>query len=48
MRLAPASDRSPRPLRPRNGNRIWLVTSVVTLIVAVFVVLKVTGKQLPG
>lgn len=48
MRLAPASDRHPGPLRPRNGNRIWLVTCIVTVIVAVFVVLKVTGSSCPA
>jgi expansin len=44
MRLVLASDRS----RPRNGNRIWLVSCVVTLVVAVFVVLQVTGSSCPA
>lgn len=48
MRLALASDRHPGPLQPRNGNRIWLVTCIVTVIVAVLVVLKVTGSSCPA
>jgi hypothetical protein len=48
MRLALASDRRPGPLRPRNGNRICLVTCIVTVSVAVFVVLKVTGSSCPA
>ena len=48
MRLALASDRHPGPFQPRNGNRIWLVTCIVTVIVAVFVVLKVTGSSCPA
>jgi expansin (peptidoglycan-binding protein) len=48
MRLVLASDRRSGRLRPRNGNRIWLVTCVVTLIVAVFVLLKVTGSSCPA
>ena len=48
MRLVFGSDRRPGPLRPRNGNRIWLVSCVVTLIVAVSVVLKVTGSSCPA
>ena len=48
MRLVLASDRRPGPPRPRHGNRIWLVTCVVTLVVAVSVVLKVTGGSCPA
>ena len=48
MRLVLDSDRHPGPLRPRNGNRIWLVTCIITAIVAVFVVLKVTGSSCPA
>ncbi|MGH3122653.1 MAG: expansin EXLX1 family cellulose-binding protein, partial [Streptosporangiaceae bacterium] len=48
MRLALTSDRHRGPLQPRNGNRIWLVTCIVTVIVAVFVVLKVTGSSCPA
>jgi expansin (peptidoglycan-binding protein) len=48
MRLALTGDRRPGPLRPRNGNRIWLVTCIVTLAVAVFVVVKVTGSSCPA
>ena len=48
MRLASASDPHPGPRQPRNGNRIWLVTCIVTVIVAVFVVLKVTGGSCPA
>ena len=48
MRLALASDRRSGPLQPRNGNRIWLVTCIVTVIVAVFLVLKVTGSSCPA
>jgi expansin (peptidoglycan-binding protein) len=48
MRLALSSDRRPGPLQPRNGNRIRLVTCIVTVIVAVFVVLKVTGSSCPA
>ena len=48
MRLVLASDRRPDPPRPRHGNRIWLVTCVVTLVVAVSVVLKVTGGSCPA
>ncbi len=48
MRLVLASDRRPGPPRPRNGNRIWLVTCIVTLAVAVFVVVKVTGSSCPA
>jgi expansin len=48
MRLVLGSDRRPGSLRPRNGNRIWLVTCIVTVVVAVFVVLKVTGSSCPA
>jgi expansin len=48
MRLVLASDRRTGPLRPRNGNRIWLVTCIVTLVVAVFVVVKVSGGSCPA
>ena len=44
MRLADAGDRHPGPRLPRNGNRIWLVTSVVTVLVMVFVAVKLTGS----
>ena len=48
MRLALASDRHRGSLQPRNGNRIWLVTCIVTVLVAVVVVLKVTGSSCPA
>ena len=48
MRLALASDRHRGPLQPRNGNRIWLVTCIATVLVAVVVVLKVTGSSCPA
>ncbi len=48
MRLVLGSDRRPRPLRPRNGNRIWLVTCIVTAVVAVLVVVKVTAGSCPA
>ena len=48
MRLVLDSNRHPGPLRPRHGNRIWLVTCIVTAVVAVFVVLKVAGSSCPA
>jgi hypothetical protein len=48
MRLAHAGDRHPGPRQPRNGNRIWLVTSVVTVLVMVFVAVKLTGGGCPA
>src|ERR1700733_15090518 len=48
MRLAHASDRHPGPRQPRNGNRIWFVTSVVTVLVMVFVAVKLTGSGCPA
>jgi len=48
MRLAHAGDRHPGPRQPRNGNRIWLVTSVVTVLVMVFVAVKLTGSGCPA
>jgi expansin (peptidoglycan-binding protein) len=48
MRLVLGSDRRPGPRRPRNGNRIWLVTCIVTAVVAGFVVLKVTAGSCPA
>jgi expansin (peptidoglycan-binding protein) len=47
MRLAHAGDRHPRPGPPRTGNRIWLATCVVTVIVVVFVAVKFTGSGCP-
>src|ERR1700733_3760336 len=47
MRLAHPGDRHPGPRQPRNGNRIWLVTSVVTVLVMVFVAVKLTGSGCP-
>jgi expansin (peptidoglycan-binding protein) len=47
MRLAHA-DRRPGPRQPRNGNRIWLVTCVVTVVVVVFVAVKLTGSGCPA
>ena len=47
MRLAHAGDRRPGPRQPRNGNRIWLVTSAVTVLVMVFVAVKLTGSGCP-
>ena len=47
MRLAHAGDRRPGPGQPRNGNRIWLATCVVTVIVVVFVAVKLTGSGCP-
>jgi expansin (peptidoglycan-binding protein) len=44
MRLAHAGDRAPGPRQPRNGNRIWVVTCVVTVLVVVFVAVKLTGS----
>ncbi len=48
MRLAHPGDRHPGPRRPRNGNRIWLVTSVVTVLVMVFVAVRLTGSGCPA
>ncbi len=48
MRLALARDRHPGPLQPRNGNRIWLVTCVVTVLVVVLVVVNVTQSGCPA
>jgi expansin len=48
MRLAHPGDRHPGPRQPRNGNRIWLVTSVVTVLVMVFVAVKLTGSGCPA
>ena len=48
MRLAHPGDRHPGPRQPRNGNRIWLVTSVVTVLVMVFVAVKLTGSSCPA
>src|SRR6266545_1086691 len=42
MRLAHAGDRAPGPRQPRNGNRIWVVTCVITVLVVVFVAVKLT------
>ncbi len=47
MRLAHAGDRRPGPGQPRNGNHIWLATCVVTVIVVVFVAVKLTGSGCP-
>jgi expansin len=48
MRLAHAGDGHPGPRQPRNGNRIWLVTCVVTVVVTVFVAVKLTGSGCAG
>ena len=48
MRLAHAGDRHPGPRQPRNGNRIWLVTCIVTVVVVVFVAVKLTGSGCPA
>ena len=48
MRLAHPGDRHPGPRQPRNGNRIWLVTSVVTVLVMVFVAVRLTGSGCPA
>lgn len=48
MRLAHAGDRHPGPRQPRNGNRIWLVTSVVTVLVMVLVAVKLTEGGCPA
>ena len=48
MRLALARDRHRGPLQPRNGNRIWLVTCVVTVVVVVLVVVNVTRNGCPA
>ena len=48
MRLAHPGDRHPGPRRPRNGNRIWLVTSVVTVLVMVLVAVRLTGSGCPA
>jgi hypothetical protein len=48
MRLAHPGDWHPGPRQPRNGNRIWLVTSVVTVLVMVFVAVKLTGSGCPA
>jgi len=45
MRLAHAADRAPGPRQPRNSNRIWVVTCVVTVLVMVFVAVKLTGSS---
>ncbi len=47
MRLAHAG-RRPGPGQPRNGTRIWLVTCVVTVVVVVFVAVKLTGSGCPA
>jgi hypothetical protein len=47
MRLAHAG-RHPDPRPPRNGNRIWLVTCVVTVVVVVFVAVKLAGSGCPA
>lgn len=47
MRLAHAG-RLPGPRQPRNGNRIWLVTCIVTVVVLVFVAVKLTGSGCPA
>ncbi len=44
MRLAQAGDRHPGPRQPRNGNHIWLVSCIVTVIVVVFVAVRLTGS----
>ncbi len=44
MRLAHAGHRVPGPRQPRNGNRIWVVTCVVTVLVVVFVAVKSAGS----
>jgi expansin len=44
MRLAHAGDRAPGPRQPRNGNRIRVVTCLVTVLVVVFVAVKLTGS----
>ena len=48
MRLAHSGDRHPGPRQPRNGNRIWPVTSVVTVLIVVFVAVKLTGSGCPA
>ena len=48
MRLAHAGDRPRARGQPRNGNRIWLVTCVVTVLVVVFVAVKLTRKGCPA
>ena len=48
MRLAHAGDRAPGLRQPRNGNRIWVVTCVVTVLVVVFVAVKLTGSGCAG
>ena len=48
MRLAHPGDRHPGPRQPRNGNRIWLVTSVVTVLVMVLVAVRLTGSGCPA
>ena len=45
MRLAHAADRAPGPRQPRNSNRIWVVTCVGTVLVMVFVAVKLTGSS---
>ena len=48
MRLAHATNRAPGVRQPRNGNRIWVVTCVVTVLLVVFVAVKLTGSGCPG
>src|SRR5260221_712206 len=43
MRLAHAGVRDVKPRQSRNGNHIWLVTCVITVIVVVFVAVRVSG-----
>src|SRR5580693_4294746 len=48
MRLAHPGDRHPGPRQPRHGNRIWLVTSVITVLVMVLVAVRLTGNGCPA
>ena len=48
MRLAHPGDRHPGPRQPRHGNRIWLVTSVITVLVMVLVAVRLTGSGCPA
>src|SRR5258705_454545 len=43
MRLAHAGVRDVKPRQSRNGNHIWLVTCVITVIVVVFVAVRLSG-----
>jgi expansin (peptidoglycan-binding protein) len=48
MRLAHAGVRDVKPRQSRNGNHIWLVTCVITVIVVVFVAVRLSGGGCPA